>query len=97
MSDDLVLIDRDGPGALLTLNRPSKRNALSIELRIELAEKLTALGEDPSVAAIGVTGAGSAFCAGMDVTQFGGDATHKRQLVDTGDTSRRATPRRSSD
>ena len=83
MSDDLVLIHRDGPAALLTLNRPTKRNALSIELRVELADKLTALADDPGVAAIGVTGAGSAFCAGMDVTQFGGDATHKRQLVDT--------------
>jgi enoyl-CoA hydratase/carnithine racemase len=80
---DLVLIERDGPAALVTLNRPEKRNALSIELRIALGEALEALAEDAGVAAIGLTGAGSAFCAGMDVTQFGGDEEHRRLLVET--------------
>ncbi len=83
MTDELVLLDRDGPAALVTLNRPKKRNALSVQLRIELAEALEALAADRGVAAIGLTGAGSAFCAGMDVTQFGGDADHKRLLVET--------------
>jgi enoyl-CoA hydratase len=83
MNRDLVLIDRDGAAALVTLNRPDKRNALSIDLRVVLAEALEALAVDPDVNAIGVTGAGSAFCAGMDVTQFGGDARHKRRLVET--------------
>jgi enoyl-CoA hydratase len=83
MSDDLLLIDRDGPAALVTLNRPDKRNALSIALRIALAEALESLSADDEVAAIGLTGAGSAFCAGMDVTQFGGDRDHKQQLVET--------------
>jgi enoyl-CoA hydratase/carnithine racemase len=83
MNRDLVLIDRDGPAALVTLNRPEKRNALSIEVRVALAEALEALAVDPGVSAIGLTGAGSAFCAGMDVTQFGGDARHKRRLVET--------------
>jgi enoyl-CoA hydratase len=83
VNSDLVLVDRSGPGALVTLNRPEKRNALSIELRVAMAETMERLANDPSVTAIGLTGAGSAFCAGMDVTQFGGDATHKRQLVET--------------
>lgn len=34
----LVLVERDGPSALVTLNRPEKRNNLSIELRLELAD-----------------------------------------------------------
>jgi enoyl-CoA hydratase len=80
---DLVLVERDGPAALVTLNRPEKRNALSVELRIALAEGLEALAADSEVAAIGLTGAGSAFCAGMDVTQFGGDEDHRRTLVET--------------
>lgn len=80
---DLVLVDRDGPAALVTLNRPDKRNALSIELRVALAEALEALSADDGVAAIGLTGAGSAFCAGMDVTQFGGHQGHKQLLVET--------------
>ena len=83
MSSELLLVERDGPAALVTLNRPDNRNALSIELRVLLAEALEALGADASVSAIGVTGAGSAFCAGMDVTQFGGDADHRRQLAET--------------
>jgi enoyl-CoA hydratase/carnithine racemase len=83
MNSDLVLVDRSGPAALVTLNRPDKRNALSVELRVVLAETLEALADDTSVAAIGLTGAGSAFCSGMDVTQFGGDTAHKRQLVET--------------
>ena len=83
MSEGLIQVEHDGPAALVTLNRPEKRNALSIELRIALAEALEAVADDPDVAAVGLTGAGSAFCAGMDVTQFGGDQAHRRQLVET--------------
>jgi len=80
---DLVLVARAGHAALVTLNRPEKRNALSIELRVALADALELLSADPGVNAIGLTGAGSAFCAGMDVTQFGGEHAHKRVLVET--------------
>ena len=74
--------DFDRPLAVLTLDRPEKRNALSIELRYALAEALGALAEDDAVHAAVLTGAGSAFCAGMDVTQFGGDLAHRRRLVE---------------
>jgi enoyl-CoA hydratase len=80
---DLVLVERSEAAALLTLNRPEKRNALSIELRIALADALDRHSADPGVNAVGLTGAGSAFCAGMDITQFGGDRAHKQVLVDT--------------
>jgi enoyl-CoA hydratase/carnithine racemase len=83
VSPDPLLVERDGPAALVTLNRPEKRNALSVELRIALAEALEELSTDDGVAAIGLTGAGSAFCAGMDVTQFGGGADHRQLLVET--------------
>jgi enoyl-CoA hydratase len=69
--------------ALVTLERPAKRNALSIDLRYELAEAFENLGADPAVACAVLTGQGSAFCAGMDVTQFGGDDEHRRLLVDS--------------
>jgi enoyl-CoA hydratase len=79
-----LLVERlDGGVALLTLNRPEKRNALSIEMRFELASLLAELGSDPSVACLVVTGAGPAFCAGMDVTQFGGDLDNRRRIVDS--------------
>jgi len=80
---ELLSIERDGEVALVTLERPEKRNALSIELRIELAETFGRLGDDVGVGCVVLTGAGTAFCSGMDVTQFGGDRDHKRRLVET--------------
>jgi enoyl-CoA hydratase/carnithine racemase len=75
--------DFDGPLAILTLDRPEKRNALSIELRFALADALDALADDDAVHCAALTGAGSAFCAGMDVTQFGGDRANKERLLDS--------------
>ncbi len=69
--------------AVVTLNRPDKRNALSIELRHELASALARAGTDESVCAVVLTGAGPAFCAGMDTSQFGGDAANRRALFDS--------------
>jgi enoyl-CoA hydratase/carnithine racemase len=79
----LLSLDLDGAVALVTLQRPEKRNALSIDLRVELAEVFGRLAEDEGVACAVLTGAGSAFSSGMDVTQFGGDREHKRRLVET--------------
>jgi enoyl-CoA hydratase/carnithine racemase len=67
---------------LLTLNRPDKRNALSIELRERIAAALADL-DTGSCGAVVLTGAGSAFCAGMDTTQFGGDRAHRERLVES--------------
>ena len=79
----LLSIERRESVALVTLQRPEKRNALSIELRVELAEAFTGMAADDEIGCIVLTGAGTAFCSGMDVTQFGGDADHKRRLVET--------------
>jgi len=69
--------------AVVTLNRPEKRNALSIELRGELADALGELGGDEELGCVVLTGAGSAFSAGMDVTQFGGDDANRLALVES--------------
>ncbi len=66
----------------LTLNRPEKRNALSIELRLALADALAGLDTE-AIGAVLLTGAPPAFCSGMDVTQFGGDADNRKALVDS--------------
>ena len=79
----LLSIERREDVALVTLQRPEKRNALSIDLRTELSEAFASLGDDAGVGCIVLTGAGTAFCSGMDVTQFGGDQEHKRRLVET--------------
>jgi len=80
----LLRVDRPADGvARVTLNRPEKRNALSLDLRVALADALEAHGADDEVRCVVLTGAGSAFCAGMDVTQFGGDRGHKERIVET--------------
>jgi enoyl-CoA hydratase/carnithine racemase len=80
--DEPLRVEVEGGVALLTLNRPEKRNALSIELRERIAAELGALSTD-EVGAVVITGAGSAFCSGMDTTQFGGDEGNRRRLVDS--------------
>jgi enoyl-CoA hydratase/carnithine racemase len=79
----LLSLERREDVAIVTLQRPEKRNALSIDLRVELAEAFTRLGEDPDVGALVLTGAGPAFSSGMDTTQFGGDRPHRERLVET--------------
>ena len=79
----LLSLERRDEVAVVTLQRPEKRNALSIDLRIELSETFGSLGDDPEVGSIVLTGAGPAFCSGMDVTQFGGDRANKERLVET--------------
>jgi enoyl-CoA hydratase len=78
----MLLVERRNDVAIVTLNRPEKRNALSLELRALLAETLAELAADDSVGGLVLTGAGTAFCSGMDVTEFGGDRAHKERLVE---------------
>jgi len=62
-----VLIAQEDGVRTLTLNRPQTLNALTVESTRELAEALEAVGGDPAVRAVIVTGAGSAFSAGGDL------------------------------
>ena len=55
---------------ILTLNRPEKRNALSSALRAEIVRCLDEVASNPTVRAVVLTGAGSAFCAGFDRSEF---------------------------
>ena len=54
--------------ALITLDRPDKRNAINDEMRTELTAAFAAFDADPSVRVVVLTGAGSAFCAGGDLS-----------------------------
>jgi enoyl-CoA hydratase/carnithine racemase len=78
-----LLLERHDRVALVTLNRPEKRNALSIDLRMEVAHAFGELSADDGVACVVLTGAGTAFCAGMDTTQFGGDRQNRERLVES--------------
>jgi enoyl-CoA hydratase len=79
----LLSIEPHDDVAVVTLQRPEKRNALSIDLRVELKDAFERLARDDGVACIVLTGAGSAFCSGMDTSQFGGDIEHRSRLVET--------------
>ena len=65
---ELVLYERKGPVAWITINRPEVRNALSPAVMVELADKLGRAEAEPDVRAVVLTGAGDrAFCAGGDL------------------------------
>lgn len=61
--------------ALITLNRPEARNALSDHLTPALRRMIKQCGDDPNVGALLITGAGTAFCAGGDVKGMGSNST----------------------
>jgi enoyl-CoA hydratase/carnithine racemase len=90
---DVLVIELQGEVATVRLNRPEKRNALSIDLRVEMAKAFERLGGDDAIGCIVLTGAGTAFCAGMDTSQFGGDHEHRRRLVETSTGAFRAVGR----
>lgn len=66
---DLLTEVVEGVG-LLTMNRPQRRNALSDDMVQAMGVALAAWEDDPAVGAIVLTGAGGAFCAGGDLSDF---------------------------
>jgi 2-(1,2-epoxy-1,2-dihydrophenyl)acetyl-CoA isomerase len=68
MTQDTVLLERDGSVALLRLNCPERLNPLSLPLQERLRERLAELAADRTVRALVLTGAGKAFCVGADLT-----------------------------
>jgi len=78
MSDDVVLLERNGPVSYLTLNRPDKLNAISDDLRTRFIELIGEADRDPESHVIVLRGAGRAFCAGYDIAGEGdGDDSWK--------------------
>jgi enoyl-CoA hydratase/carnithine racemase len=72
VAGELVLVDGpDERGVVtLTLNRPEKKNALSIALRDDVSDALARLADDERVKVVVVTGAGDVFSAGFDLGEF---------------------------
>jgi enoyl-CoA hydratase len=82
MSDSLVITDVSDGIAVLTLNRPEARNALSPELTRDIQDSLVDLDARDDVAVVILTGADPAFCAGVDLkrlsaTQQPGQMIHR--------------------
>ena len=80
---DHILVRQDGAAARVTLNRPEKRNALSLALMEELIDALDEIGRDPETRAVVIEGAGPAFSAGHDLGEMvGRDAAFYARLFD---------------
>lgn len=70
MNHELVHMELAGPCiAIITLNRPSKRNALSINLMRLLCDRYNALERDSSVRVVILRGEGPVFCSGLDLAE----------------------------
>jgi len=67
---DLLTVDRDGAVAVLTINRPAKRNAMTAGMWAALPDLLAGLADDAAVRVLVVTGAGPSFCAGADIADL---------------------------
>jgi enoyl-CoA hydratase/carnithine racemase len=73
---ETVLYDVRGPAAWLTINRPQQRNAINLQVQLDLIAGFEQAKADPSVKIAVLTGAGDkAFCAGGDLGGFAGDAS----------------------
>ncbi|MCC6992216.1 MAG: enoyl-CoA hydratase/isomerase family protein [Acidobacteria bacterium] len=71
MTYENLLVEREGAVAIVTLNRPDKLNALNTLTLSEIHHLMLALGADPAVGAIVLTGAGpKAFAAGADISEL---------------------------
>jgi enoyl-CoA hydratase/carnithine racemase len=68
--EDFVLVRREGPVGILTLNNPRRMNAFSLAMRTQMWERLLELESDESCRAIVLTGAGGNLCAGGDITEM---------------------------
>ncbi len=66
-ASDAVLLEAEGPVALLTLNRPAARNAIDDAMRAKLMAALDHVSRNDAIRALVITGAGKGFCAGGDV------------------------------
>jgi enoyl-CoA hydratase/carnithine racemase len=78
-----LLVAEDGPAARITLNRPEKRNALSLELMEEVIVALREIAANAETRAIVIEGAGPAFSAGHDLSEMvGRDLAFYQRLFD---------------
>jgi len=79
MSEPVLLVEKKDGLATLTLNRPKAMNALSRELVSRIGQAFTDLKEDGETAVVILTGAGRAFCAGLDLKELSEEAVGERE------------------
>lgn len=72
MAFENICLSQDGPIATILLNRPEKRNALSLGMMLELTESLDAIGRSGEAGAVILRAAGKVFCSGHDLGEMTG-------------------------
>lgn len=70
---DLILVEKNAPLCWMILNRPDQRNALSLELMLEMRRKLDLIATDDEISVIIIRGNGKAFCSGHDLKELIGE------------------------
>ncbi len=65
-----LILEREGPIAVVTLNRPDAGNAFDFTLMVEFDDVMRVVGADPDVKAVILTGAGKHFSTGIDLSMF---------------------------
>jgi enoyl-CoA hydratase/carnithine racemase len=81
MSESVVLLEKADNIAVVTLNRPEKLNALNRDLRREFCRTMQQLRTDREVGCVIITGAGRAFCAGLDLKELSNDSLREQSNV----------------
>src|SRR5918997_624203 len=76
-----LLVRREGPVVRAVMNRPERRNALSMPMGEAWDALLDALRGDQDARVLVISGAGGHFCAGLDLTEVAGDETPERKLA----------------
>ncbi len=72
MAYEQILLEKDGPAAIITFNRPDKLNAYTAQMGQELTHAVNACDMDDDVRGVILTGAGRHFCAGADISDGAG-------------------------
>lgn len=76
-----LLQTREDTAAILTVNRPERRNALSLDLMRRMIGALDRIGADPEVRAVIVASEGSVFCSGHDLSEMTGRGEEDYRLL----------------
>jgi enoyl-CoA hydratase len=89
VSTDSLIYDRQGATVVLTMNRPERRNALSLDMLVRFADAWDAVDADDTIRSVILTGAGEAYCVGGDLASgwMGGNRStepteHEKRALD---------------
>jgi len=78
-STEHLTYERDGATAIVTMNRPEAKNALSLPMLVGMADAWQEINDNDDIRCAILTGAGGTFCAGMDLKAMGGSDAEKYQ------------------